>query len=60
MRWQYFKSSPLSPITEFAILQNQFIGILHTDICWGVTVCVMPMGTVAAKFKIPKSDDKTY
>jgi len=31
-RWRYSKSSTLSPITEFAILQNHDIGILRADI----------------------------
>ncbi len=62
MRWQYSKSSLLPPSAEFAISQNQVIGILHTVICWGVgTVGVNPVHLgVAAKFKMPKSDDTTY
>ncbi len=60
MRWRYSNSSPLSPITKFAISQNQVMGILHTDIFWGDTVYVVPVGTVAAKFGIPKSADRTY
>jgi len=30
------------------------------DICWGVTVYVLPVGTVAVKFRMPKSEDTTY
>ncbi len=60
MRWQYSKSFPLSPITKFAILQNQVMGILRADIFWGDIVYVVPVGTVAAKFRIPKSADRTY
>ena len=47
-------------MTEFAILQNQVMGILRTDIFWGVTVYVVPVGTVAAMFRIPKLADRTY
>jgi hypothetical protein len=36
------------------------MGILRADIFWGVTVYVVPVGTVAAKFKITKSADRTY
>ena len=50
----------MSPTTAFALLQNHDIGILRTDICWGVTVYVVPVGTVAAKLRIPKLADKTY
>ena len=57
MRWRYSKSSTLSPSIKFAISQNQVIGILRADICWGVTLYVVPMGTVAAKFRIPKPAD---
>ena len=57
MRWQYSKSSPLSPSIKFAILQNQVIGILRVDTCWGVTLYVVPMSTVAVKFRIPKLAD---
>ncbi len=61
IRWQYSKSLPLSPTTEFAILQNQVKGILRADICWGVTVYVVPVSLgVAAKFRIPRSADSTY
>ena len=35
------------------------MGILRADIFWGVTVYNVPVGTVAAKFKIPKSADRT-
>ena len=59
-RWRYSKSSPLSPITEFAISQNHDIGILRADICWGATMYVLPVGSVAVKFRIPKSADSTY
>ena len=48
------------PMTEFAISQNQVMGILRSDICWGVTEYIVPVGTVAAKFRIPKSADRTY
>jgi hypothetical protein len=47
-------------MTEFAVSQNQVMGILRADIFWGVTVYVVPVGTVAAKFRIPKSADRTY
>jgi hypothetical protein len=51
----------LSPTTEFAISQNQFKGILRADICWGVTLYVVPVSLgVAAKFRIPRSADRTY
>jgi hypothetical protein len=43
MRWQYFKSSPFTPITEFAILHSHFMGSLHCAICFGVTVYVVPV-----------------
>jgi len=46
-------------MTEFAISQNRVMGILHADFFWGVTVYDVPVGTVAAKFKIPKSADRT-
>ncbi len=45
-------------MTEFSILQNQVMGILRADIFWGVTVYIVPVGTVAVKFKIPKSADR--
>ncbi len=47
-------------MTKFAILQNQVKGILRTNICLGVTVYVVPVGTVAGKFRMPKSADRTY
>ena len=51
----------MSPTTKFAISQNQFKGILRVDICWGVTMYVVPVSLgVAAKFKIPRSADSTY
>jgi hypothetical protein len=54
-------SSQFAPTTEFAILQNQFKGVLCADICWGVTVYVVPISLgVAAKFRIPRSADRTY
>ena len=46
-------------MTKFAILQNQVMGILRADIFWGVNVYEVPVGTVVAKFKIPKSADRT-
>ena len=46
-------------MTEFAISQNQVMGILRVDIFWGVTVYVVLVGTVSAKFRIPKSADRT-
>ena len=46
-------------MTKFAISQNHVMGILCADIFWGVTVYDVPVGTVAAKFKIPKSADRT-
>ncbi len=60
MRWQYSKCSPLSPITKFAILQNQVMGILRADIFWGDIMYIVPVGTVAAKFRISKSANRTY
>jgi hypothetical protein len=36
-------------MTEFAISQNQVMGILRADIFWGVTVYAVPVGTVAEK-----------
>ena len=48
-------------MTEFAISQNQFKGILRADICWGVTVYVVPVSLGgAAKFRIPRPADRTY
>ncbi len=48
-------------MTKFAILQNQFKGILHANICWGVTIYVVPVSLgVVAKFRIPRSADRTY
>ena len=48
-------------MTEFAISQIQFKGILRVNICWGVTVYVVPVSLgVAAKFRIPRSADRTY
>ena len=47
-------------MTKFAILQNQVKGILHTGIYWGVTVYVVPVGTVVARFRIPKLAERTY
>ena len=46
-------------MTEFAISQNHVMGNLSADNFWGVTVYDVPMGTVAANFKIPKSADRT-
>jgi hypothetical protein len=46
-------------MTEFAISQNHVMGILRADIFWGVTVYIVPVGAVVAKFKIPKSADRT-
>jgi hypothetical protein len=46
-------------MTEFAISQNQVMGILCADNFWGVTVYVVPVGAVVAKFKIPKSAERT-
>jgi dTDP-4-dehydrorhamnose 3,5-epimerase-like enzyme len=61
MRWQYFKSSSLSPSTEFAISQNQVIRSLHIDNCRGFTLYVVPVSFgVLAKFRIPRLDDITY
>jgi hypothetical protein len=59
MRWRYSNSSPFSPMTEFAISQNQVMGILRADIFWGVTVYIVLVGTVSAKFRIPKLADRT-
>ena len=47
-------------MTKFAILQNQDMGILRANTCRGVTVYVVSMGTIAAKFRIPKSADRTH
>ena len=47
-------------MTKFAILQNLDMGILRANICQVVTVYVVPMGTIAEKFRIPKSADRTY
>ena len=48
-------------MVKFAILQNQVKGSLYVDICWGVTVYVVPVSLgVAAKFRIPRSADRTY
>ncbi len=61
MRWQYSKSSLFSPITEFAILHNYFMGSLHCAICLGVTVYVVPVSFgVWVYFSIPKSVDTMY
>ena len=38
IRWQYSRSLPFVPRTEFAIPQNQAMGSLRRDICSGVTV----------------------
>ncbi len=46
-------------MTKFAISQNQVMGILCAGIFWGVTIYIVPVGTVAAKFRIPKSADRT-
>ena len=48
------------PYYQLAISQNHDIGILRADIFWGVTVYVLSVGTVAAKFRIPKLADSTY
>ena len=47
-------------MTAFAISWNSDIGIFRTDICRGVTVYVLPVGTVAVKLRMPKSEDTTY
>ena len=47
-------------MTKFAILQIQDMGILCANIYWGVTVYAVPVGTIAAKFRIPKLADRTY
>ncbi len=45
---------------EFAISQNQFMGILHADICWGVTMYAVPISLGdAAKFGISRLADRT-
>ncbi len=59
--WQYSRSLSLSPITKLAISQNQVIGSLRCDICWGDTLIGGPLRFgILAKFSRPRSLDRTY